>query len=266
MTNTIKETTNALTYDPEKTIEIYKNNLEREKRSMKQIVNSSINCGILVTPKQTEINHKIAESVTKKISDDKTFESLSKEGSLQSIDKLEETLSAVTSKAIEKALEPTTEDTQIMTLYVDTTNLDVKFSRKPGNVIASFSGKKFLTSFIFNFISAFEVLISSNKITKKELVLAVVSITTELIKLFMENLDKKMDRMEKDILKVFLQKENPFDYISQNEILRNVNKDNNYNDADIIQALNGLTHYKVLEKDEASESYQLIESLNVTTK
>lgn len=142
MTNTIKKTTNALTYDPEKTIEIYKNNLEREKRSMKQIGNSSINCGILVTPKQTEINYKIAESVTKKISDDKTFEKLSKEENLQEIDRIEETLSAATSKAIEKALEPTTEGTQIMTLYTDVTDFDVKFSRKPGNVIASFSEKK----------------------------------------------------------------------------------------------------------------------------
>lgn len=266
MTNTIKETTNALTYDPEKTIEIYKNNLEREKRSMKQIGNSSINCGILVTPKQTEINHKIAENVTKKISDDKTFESLLKEENLQNIDKLEEILSAATSKAIEKALEPTDEDTQIMTLYTDVMDFDVKFSKKPYNVIASFSGKKFLTSFIFNFISAFEVLVLSNQITKKELVLAVVCVTTELIKLFIENLDKEMTRVEKDILKVFLQKENPFDYISQDEILKNVNRDNNYNDADIIHALNGLTHYKVLEKDEVSESYQLIESLNVTVK
>ena len=89
---------------------------------------------------------------------------------------------------------------------------------------------------------------------------------TGIVELFMGNSNKKISEIERNILKVFLQNDNPFDYISQNEILRNVKRDNNYNDADIIQALNGLTHYKVLEKDEVSESYQLIENLYVTVK
>ena len=79
---------NSLKYDPNMTIKLYKNDLEREKRSMKQIANSSLQRGPLLTPKQIEINHKIAENVTKKIFDDKTFESFSKEGSLQSLTNL----------------------------------------------------------------------------------------------------------------------------------------------------------------------------------
>jgi len=262
MTNTFKENTNTLKYDPNKTIEIYKNDLEREKRSMKQVGDSSINCGILVTPKQTEINRSIAKKVTEKIFNDEDFKSLLEEESFKNINKSEEILGSITLKAIEKALESSNEDPQIMTLYTDVSSLNVEFSRKPSNVIASFSGKDFLTSFIFNFISAFEKLIAKNEITKKELVLSVIHVAIAIITLFIENLDKEMSRTEKDILKVFLQKDDPFAYIPQDEIFENVDENTN----DVIHALDELTHYKVLEKDETSGSYQLIESLYITMK
>lgn len=194
---------NSLKYDPNMTIKLYKNDLEREKRSMKQISNSSLQYGPFLTPKQTKINCNIATKFTKSLCDNGAFKNLSKEKNLKSIENIEDKLNSITLKAFEKALKSTDESFQSTDLQIEALNFDAKFSRKSSNAIASFSAKKFLTSFIFNFISAFEPLISTNKITKKELVLSVVCIITGIVELFMGNSNKNISEIERNILKVF---------------------------------------------------------------